>query len=100
MIVLLKVASATFLLIRFLSLKQSPCETMKYAFYFTSKALFVLKKTQGLEFYIFKFHGVIKCLSIKKKYIFLNNLGSKHSLLMEFDQFILYYKRKSFKIYY
>ena len=24
----------------------------------------------------------------------LNNLGSKHSLLMKFDQFVSYYKRK------
>ena len=29
-----------------------------------------------------------------KKYILLNNLGSKHSLLMKFGQFMSYYKRK------
>ena len=31
-----------------------------------------------------------------KKYVLLNNLGSKHSLLMKFDQFMSYYKRKNF----
>ena len=30
------------------------------------------------------------------KYISLNNLGSKHSLLMKFGQFMSYYKRKTF----
>ena len=29
-----------------------------------------------------------------KKYILQNNLGSKHSLLMKFGQFMSYYKRK------
>ena len=29
---------------------------------------------------MFKFGDVIKCLNIKKEYILLNNLGSKHSL--------------------
>ena len=28
------------------------------------------------------------------KYILLNNLGSKHRLLMKFGQFMSYYKRK------
>ena len=31
-----------------------------------------------------------------KKYILLINLGSKHSLLMKFGQFMSYYKRKKF----
>ena len=39
----LKVVSATFLLVYFLGLKESPCETRKNVFYFTSKALFVLE---------------------------------------------------------
>ena len=30
------------------------------------------------------------------KYILLNNLRSKHSLLMKYDQFMSYYKRKDF----
>ena len=29
------------------------------------------------------FYDVFKCLSIKQEYMSLNNLGSKHSLLME-----------------
>ena len=40
----LKVVSATFLLVCFLSLSKSTCQTRKNAFYFTSKALFVLEK--------------------------------------------------------
>ena len=28
------------------------------------------------------------------KYILLNNLGNKHSLLMKFGQFVSYYKRQ------
>ena len=45
---------------------------------------------------MFKFYDVIKCLSIKKKYILLNNLGSKRSQLTKFGQFI-YYKRKKYQ---
>ena len=40
---ILKVVSATFLLVCFLCLKDSTCETRKIVFYFTSKALFVLE---------------------------------------------------------
>ena len=39
----LKIVSATFLLICFLCLKESICETRENVFYFTSKALFVLE---------------------------------------------------------
>ena len=39
----LKVVPATFLLICFVCLKDSTCETRKNVFYFTSKALFVLE---------------------------------------------------------
>ena len=39
--------------------------------------------------------------SLKRKYISLNNLGSKYSLLMKFGQFLPHYKRKNFiKKYY
>ena len=31
-----------------------------------------------------------------KKYISLNNLGSKHILFMKFGQFLSHYKRKNF----
>ena len=40
----LKVVSATFLLVCFLSLNESTCPTRNYAFYFISKTLFVLEK--------------------------------------------------------
>ena len=39
----LKVVSATFLLVCFVCLKKSTCETRKNVFYFTSKALFILE---------------------------------------------------------
>ena len=35
--------SATFLLVCFVSLKESSCETRKNVFYFSSKALFVFE---------------------------------------------------------
>ena len=38
-----KLVSATFLLVCFLHLKESTCETKKNVFYFTLKALFVLE---------------------------------------------------------
>ena len=40
----LKVVPATFLLVCFLSVNKSTCQTRKNAFYFTSKALFFLEK--------------------------------------------------------
>ena len=40
----LKFVSATFLLVCFLSLNKSTCQTRRNSFYFTSKALFVLEK--------------------------------------------------------
>ena len=40
----LKVVSATFLLVYFLSLKESTCETRKNVFYITLKAFSVLEK--------------------------------------------------------
>ena len=43
-LVTLKVVSAIFLLVCFLSLNESTCKTRKNVFYFTSKALFVLEK--------------------------------------------------------
>ena len=39
----LKVVSATFLLVCFVCLKESTCETRKNVFYFTSKALFAFE---------------------------------------------------------
>ena len=40
----LKVLSATFMLVCFLSLNERTCQTRKNVFYFTSKALFVFEK--------------------------------------------------------
>ena len=59
-----KVVPATFLLVCFVCLKESTCETRKNAFYFTSEALLVL---EILTFYIFKCHDVIKCPSMKQE---------------------------------
>ena len=42
----LKVVSATFVLVCFLSLNESTCQTRKNVIYFTSKALFVLEKIE------------------------------------------------------
>ena len=39
---------------------------------------------------------LFKCLCIKQKYILRNNLESKHSPLMKFNQFMSYYERKIF----
>ena len=51
----------------FWSLNESTCQTGKNVFYFTSKSLFHSRENQILEFYIFKFHYVIKYLSIKEE---------------------------------
>ena len=52
----LKVVPATFLLICFVCLKESTCETRKNAFSFTSKALFV---PQIIKFQIFRYSNVM-----------------------------------------
>ena len=61
----LKVVSATFLVVCFVSLMYSTCETRKGVFYFTLKALFVLEIINFLTFQIFKSHDVVKCPSMK-----------------------------------
>ena len=43
---------------------------------------------QTLNFQIFKCHDVIKFQAWNTKHILLNNLGSKHSLVMKFGQFM------------
>ena len=64
---------------------------------FQLESSFRSRKNQVLELEIFKFHDAIKCPSIKQKLNYtLNNLGSKHSLLMKFGQFISYSKRNNF----
>ena len=42
----LKDVSATFLIVRLMSLKESTCETRKNVFDFTLKALFILERIQ------------------------------------------------------
>ena len=63
-------------------------------FLFLFKSSFLSRENHILIYQIFKFHDGIKCLRIKQKYVSLNNLRSKHSLLMTFGQFLSYYKRK------
>ena len=50
----------------FLSLNKSTFQTRKN-FLFHFKSSFRSCENQILEFYIFKFHGIIKCLSIKQE---------------------------------
>ena len=56
---------------------------------------FCSQENQTLEFWIFKFHGVI-CWIKKNKYILLNTFRGKLSLLMTFDQFMSYSKWNNF----
>ena len=85
----------------FFKSNESTCQTRKYVFYFTSKTLFVLEK---IKFYNFRFSDLMtssNTLLENKKYILLNNVGGKHSLLMIFGQFMSYSKRNNFiKIFY
>ena len=48
--------SATFLLVSFVSIKESTFETRKNVFYFTSKALFVL---EIIKFELFRYSNVM-----------------------------------------
>ena len=89
------VVTNTFLLVCLLSVKESTCETRKNAFYFSSKALFVLKKVKFQNFRYLSFMMSSNAQAYNKKFIFLNNLGRKHSLLMKFGQFMSYHKRKN-----
>ena len=58
-----KGVSTTFLLVCFLSLNKSTCQTSK-----NFKSSFRSRENQILEFCIFKFYDVIKCLSIKQTF--------------------------------
>ena len=84
----LKVVSATFLLICFGCIKESTLKTRKNIFYFTSKALFVL---EIIKFKLSRYSDVMTSSNAparNMKHILLNNLRSKHSLVMKFDQFM------------
>ena len=88
--------SATFLLVYFVCLKESTCETRKNAFYFTLKALFVL---EIIKFQILRYSNVMTSSNAKRwntKHILQNNLGSKHSLVIKFGQFMYNNKIKFF----
>ena len=83
--------SATFLLVCFICLKESTCETRKNTFYFTSKALLVLEIIYFWHFGYSNIMTLSNALAWNTKHI-LSNLGSKHSLVMKFGQFVQYYK--------
>ena len=57
-------------------------------FYFTSKVLIVLEIFKSYNFQILNFITSSNAFAWNKKYVLLNNLGTGHSLVMEFDQFI------------
>ena len=61
----LKVVSTTFLLVCFVILKDSTCETRKNVFLFHFKSSFRSWDNQILTFQIFKYYDVIKCPSMK-----------------------------------
>ena len=68
------------------SLKHTTCETRKDVFYFTWKALFVLKI---IKFWLFAYSNVMASSNAQAwitKHILLNNLGSKHNLVVKFGQ--------------
>ena len=71
----------TFLLVCFLSLKETTCQTRKKLLLFSRKSKF-----RTLDVQISWCHQMAKH---KNKYILLNNLGSKHSMLMKFSLYHL-----------
>ena len=62
------------------------------AFYFTSKALLLLEIIKFWRFRNLNIMASSNAQAWKPKHILLNNLGSKCSLVMKFDQFMQYYK--------
>ena len=75
-----KVVSATFLLVYFLSLKESTCEARKNVFYFTSKALSVLEKIefQNFSFQISRRHQMPKHKTRSYQFFFSQKLPHKN----------------------
>ena len=68
--------------------KRKCCETRENLFYFTSKSLLFL---EIIKFWLFRYSNVMTSSIVQAwntKLILLNNLGSKHSLVIKFDQFI------------
>ena len=67
-----------------LSFKESTCKRRKNVFLFYFESSFLSWDYQILLFQIFKCHDVIKYPSMKHETHLLNNLGSKHSLVVKF----------------
>ena len=88
--------SATFFRVCFLSSKDSTCQTRKNVFYLTLKVFFGLEKIKFQNFRFSNFMTSSNAYAWNKKYILLNNLGSKHCPLMKFGQFMSYFKRNNF----
>ena len=88
-----KVVSATFLLVGFVSLKESTCKTRKNAFDFTSKGLLLLEINNIKRFRYSNIMTSSNAQARNMRHILLNNLGSKCSLVMKFGRFMQYYKK-------
>ena len=85
---ILKVVSATFLLVWFACLKEYLWKKKKCLFLFGSS---FRSSDSVFKFELFKYSNVKTCSNAyawNTKQILLNNLRSKHSLLMKFGQFI------------
>ena len=67
----LKIVSATFLLVCFLSRNKSICQSRKNIFLLHFKTSFRSRENQVLEFQIFRFHDVIEYLSINQEIYFI-----------------------------
>ena len=85
-----KIVSTNFLLVCFLSLQESTCETTKNVFYFTSKPLASLCQ-RNTKFGILEIQISWRYQMPKHK---TSKHGSKHGLVMKSGQFMSYYKRK------
>ena len=71
----LKVVSATFLLVCFLSLKKSTCETRKNIFFISLQKLISPSRKSNFRFLDIQILDVIKCLSIKQEIHFTEEFG-------------------------
>ena len=92
-----KVVSVYIFASLFLDLNESTCQIKKSIFISLQNLFLFLKK---LNFSILHFQ-ILWCHQMPKHktrniYISLNNLVSKHSLLMKFGHFMSHYKRKNF----
>ena len=77
----------------FLRLNESTRQTRENVFYFTWKALFVFEK---IKFQNSSFSNFVTSsnASAKNKCILLNNVGSKHSLLMKWPGYVILEEKK------